>query len=219
MKTKAVEIERVDISVKSNSLYLIFKRGFDVIASILGLVGLFIPFAIIILIILIDSPGASAVYTQERVGKDGKRFKLYKFRSMIPNAEDMLDSMLDKNEMQGPVFKIKSDPRITRFGSFMRKTGIDELPQLYNVLKGDMSLVGPRPPLPREVAQYNDIQMQRLLITPGITCYWQIQPHRNSLSFDEWLSLDFKYIEERSFKTDFIILYKTIGAVCGMEGE
>lgn len=219
MKTKAVEIERVDISVKSNSLYLIFKRGFDVIASILGLVGLFIPFAIITLIILIDSPGASAVYTQERVGKDGKRFKLYKFRSMIPNAEDMLDSMLDKNEMQGPVFKIKSDPRITRFGSFMRKTGIDELPQLYNVLKGDMSLVGPRPPLPREVAQYNDIQMQRLLITPGITCYWQIQPHRNSLSFDEWLSLDFKYIEERSFKTDFIILYKTIGAVCGMEGE
>ena len=219
MKTKAVEIERVDISVKSNNLYLIFKRGFDVIASILGLVGLFIPFAIITLIILIDSPGASAVYTQERVGKDGKRFKLYKFRSMIPNAEDMLDSMLDKNEMQGPVFKIKSDPRITRFGSFMRKTGIDELPQLYNVLKGDMSLVGPRPPLPREVAQYNDIQMQRLLITPGITCYWQIQPHRNSLSFDEWLSLDFKYIEERSFKTDFIILYKTIGAVCGMEGE
>ena len=219
MKTKAVEIERVDISVKSNNLYLIFKRGFDVIASILGLVGLFIPFAIITLIILIDSPGASAVYTQERVGKDGKRFKLYKFRSMIPNAEDMLDSVLDKNEMQGPVFKIKSDPRITQFGSFMRKTGIDELPQLYNVLKGDMSLVGPRPPLPREVAQYNDIQMQRLLVTPGITCYWQIQPHRNSLSFDEWLSLDFKYIEERSFKTDFIILYKTIGAVCGMEGE
>lgn len=219
MKTKAVENEKVDISVKSNSLYLIFKRGFDVIASILGLVGLFIPFAIITLIILIDSPGACAVHTQERVGKDGKRFKLYKFRSMIPNAEDMLDSMLDKNEMQGPVFKIKLDPRITRFGSFMRKTGIDELPQLYNVLKGDMSLVGPRPPLPREVAQYNDIQMQRLLVTPGITCYWQIQPHRNSLSFDEWLSLDFKYIEERSFKTDFIILYKTIGAVCGMEGE
>ena len=218
MKTKAVKIEEIDVNLKSNDTYIILKRGFDIIASILGLIVLFLPLLVIALIIFIDSSGASPIFVQERIGKDGKKFKFYKFRSMVPKAEDLLDSVLDKNEMTGPAFKMKNDPRITRFGRFIRKTGIDELPQLFNVLKGDMSLVGPRPPLPREVEQYNERQMQRLLITPGITCYWQIQPHRNSLSFDEWLSLDFKYIEERSFKTDIVILYKTIGAVCGMEG-
>jgi lipopolysaccharide/colanic/teichoic acid biosynthesis glycosyltransferase len=121
--------------------------------------------------------------------------------------------------MDGPVFKIKNDPRITRIGRFLRKTSIDELPQLWNVLKGDMSLVGPRPPIPREVRQYDEYQYQRLLVTPGITCYWQVQPKRNSLSFDEWLELDIKYINEMSFKTDVKILFKTIGAVCGLEGE
>ncbi len=219
MKTETVKIEAIDVEVNSNALYTVLKRGFDIIASFLGLIILFLPLLIVSLIIVIDSPGASPIYVQERFGKNGKKFKFYKFRSMIPNAEKMLDSILDKNEMQGPAFKIKCDPRITRFGKFIRKTSIDELPQLLNVLMGDMSLVGPRPPLPREVEQYNEKQMQRLLVTPGITCYWQIQPSRNRLSFDEWLSLDLKYIEERSFKTDFVILYKTVGAVCGMEGE
>lgn len=219
MKTETVKIEAIDVEVNSNALYTVLKRGFDIIASFLGLIILFLPLLIVSLIIVIDSPGASPIYVQERIGKNGKKFKFYKFRSMIPNAEKMLDSILDKNEMQGPAFKIKCDPRITRFGKFIRKTSIDELPQLLNVLMGDMSLVGPRPPLPREVEQYNEKQMQRLLVTPGITCYWQIQPSRNRLSFDEWLSLDLKYIEERSFKTDFVILYKTVGAVCGMEGE
>lgn len=219
MKTETVKIEAIDVEVNSNALYTVLKRGFDIIASFLGLIILFLPLLIVSLIIVIDSPGASPIYVQERIGKNGKKFKFYKFRSMIPNAEKMLDSILDKNEMQGPAFKIKCDPRITRFGKFIRKTSIDELPQLLNVLMGDMSLVGPRPPLPREVEQYDGKQMQRLLVTPGITCYWQIQPSRNRLSFDEWLSLDLKYIEERSFKTDFVILYKTVGAVCGMEGE
>ena len=137
---------------------------------------------------------------------------------MIPNAEKKLDGLLNKNEMEGPVFKMKDDPRITRVGRFIRKSSIDELPQLYNVLKGNMSLVGPRPPLMREVSQYTDEQMLRVSIKPGITCYWQIQPKRNSLSFDEWLALDMKYIEERSFFTDVKILFKTVGAVFGMEG-
>lgn len=127
---------------------------------------------------------------------------------------------LIKMRLRGlPAFKIKKDPRITRFGRIIRRASIDELPQLWNVLKGDMSLVGPRPPLPREVEMYNDYQLNRLLVTPGLTCYWQIQPKRNSLSFDEWLELDLKYIRERSFKTDMKILIKTVGAVCGLEGE
>ena len=180
---------------------------------------LLIPLIIVGIIVVIDSPGAFPIYVQKRIGKNGREFNFYKFRSMVPNAEDMLDKLLDKNEMEGPVFKIKDDPRITRFGRFIRKTSIDELPQLWNVLKGDMSLVGPRPPLPREVELYNEHQLQRLTVTPGITCYWQIQPSRNSIPFEDWLKLDLKYIKERSFKIDFIILFKTIGAVFGAEGE
>jgi lipopolysaccharide/colanic/teichoic acid biosynthesis glycosyltransferase len=141
-----------------------------------------------------------------------------KEKTALTETENMLKDLLDKNEIKGPAFKIKNDPRITRVGRFIRKTSIDELPQLWNVLRGEMSIVGPRPPLPREVAQYTDYQKQRLLITPGITCYWQVQPKRNSLSFDEWLEWDLKYIAERGFWTDMKIFFKTIGAVIGMEG-
>ena len=204
--------------VKKRTAYRFFKRLFDIILSALGLIILAIPFLILSIIIFIDSPGASPIYTQVRVGKNGRAFKFYKFRSMIPNAEKKLDELLNKNEMEGPVFKMKDDPRITRVGRFIRRSSIDELPQLYNVFKGNMSLVGPRPPLMREVSQYTDEQMRRVSIKPGITCYWQIQPKRNSLSFDEWLALDMKYIEERSLLTDVKILVKTVGAVFGMEG-
>ena len=204
--------------VKKRTAYRFFKRLFDIILSALGLIILAIPFLILSIIIFIDSPGASPIYTQVRVGKNGRAFKFYKFRSMIPDAEKKLDELLNKNEMEGPVFKMKDDPRITRVGRFIRRSSIDELPQLYNVLKGNMSLVGPRPPLMREVSQYTDEQMLRVSIKPGITCYWQIQPKRNSLSFDEWLELDMKYIEERSLLTDVKILFKTVGAVFGMEG-
>lgn len=207
------------LEIKSKTTFEFFKRCFDIVASFLGLVILF-PFLLIIAIIIyIDSPGASPIYYQIRVGKNEKEFKIYKFRSMVANADKMLNELLEKNEMQGPVFKIKNDPRITRVGRFIRKTSIDELPQLFNVLKGDMSFVGPRPPLVREVKEYNDYQKQRLLITPGITCFWQIQPKRNSLTFDEWVKLDLEYIEKRNYLVDFIILIKTIGAVCGLEGE
>ena len=137
----------------------------------------------------IDSPGASPVFSQLRVGRNGKLFRLYKFRSMCPNAESKLNDLLQDNEMDGPVFKMKDDPRITRVGHFIRKTSIDELPQLVNILKGDMSIVGPRPALPREVAQYTPYEWQRLYVTPGLSCYWQIAPHRNQLSFEEWMAL------------------------------
>lgn len=207
------------IYIKRKPIYTFFKRAFDIVSSIIGLIILLLPLLIVALIIVIDSPGASPIYVQERIGKNGRKFKFYKFRSMTPNAEQMLDSLLEKNEMEGPAFKMKDDPRITRFGHFIRKTSIDELPQLWNVLKGDMSLVGPRPPLPREVAMYTEHQFQRLAVTPGLTCYWQIQPKRNSLSFDEWLACDLKYISERSFGTDLKILFKTFGAVCGLEGQ
>lgn len=207
------------LKVKKKPVYQFCKRTFDIVCSLVGLIVLLLPLLIISLIIVIDSPGASPIYMQERVGKNGRRFKFYKFRSMVPNAEKMLEQLLDKNEMEGPAFKIKHDPRITRFGHFIRRTSIDELPQLINVLIGDMSLVGPRPPLPREVAQYTEHQYQRLSVTPGLTCYWQVQPKRNSLSFDEWLSWDLKYIEERSFWLDIKILFQTAGAVFGLEGQ
>ncbi len=210
--------EYVPMDAPDKKLYSFLKRSFDIIASLIGIVVLLLPLLVVALVILIDSPGASPIYVQDRIGKNGHVFKFYKFRSMIPNAESLLDTLLVNNEMIGPAFKMKDDPRITRFGRFIRKTSIDELPQLWNVLKGDMSLVGPRPPLPREVEMYTKYQMQRLAVTPGITCYWQVQPKRNSLTFDQWLEWDLKYIAERGVKTDIKILFKTIRAVCGLEG-
>lgn len=207
------------VHIAKKPVYSFMKRLGDIVCALLGLAVLAVPMLIVALIIVIDSPGASPFYAQERVGKDGRRFKFYKFRSMVPNADQLLDQLLEQNEMEGPVFKIKNDPRITRVGRFIRRASIDELPQLWNVLKNDMSMVGPRPPLPREVAQYDRNQHQRLRVKPGITCYWQIQPQRNSLSFDEWLQLDMKYIAERSVLTDVKILFGTVRAVCGMEGE
>lgn len=199
--------------------YWAIRRGQDIFLSALALLILWPIMLIVALVVWIDSPEASPIFAQERVGRDGKVFRFYKFRSMIPNAEDKLNELLDKNEMEGPAFKIKDDPRITRVGKFIRKTSLDELPQLWNILKGDMSIVGPRPPLPREVAEYDEYEMQRLLVTPGLTCYWQIQPHRNDLSFEQWVALDIQYIQESSFWGDWKIILKTFGAVLGMNGE
>ena len=203
---------------KQKPVYDFCKRCFDIVLALIALSVLIVPLLIIALIIVIDSPGASPIFVQKRVGKDGRVFNFYKFRSMVPNAESMLGSLLDKNEMSGPVFKIKEDPRITRIGKFIRSCSIDELPQLVNILKGDMSFVGPRPAIVREVEQYTDREKQRLCIMPGLTCYWQIQPKRNDLSFEEWLDLDLKYIRERNFFLDIKIIFKTVGAVFGMEG-
>lgn len=206
-------------SLKRKTAYMRFKRVQDVILSTLGLILLFPLLVIISLVIVIDSPGASPIYVQTRVGLNGKKFRFYKFRTMHPDADKLLESLLDKNEMTGPVFKIKNDPRITRVGKILRKTSVDELPQLWNVLKGDMSMVGPRPALPRETEQYDEHAWKRTAVVPGLTCYWQIQPKRNSLSFDKWLELDLKYIEESSFLVDWKIMFGTIGAVLNMEGE
>ena len=214
VKERVIEKE----SVKSQHRYWSLRRLQDLVLSAVALFILWPVMLVVAVIIVIDSPGAGPIFAQTRVGKDGKIFKFYKFRSMCPNAESKLEGLLDQNEMEGPVFKIKEDPRITRVGKFIRRTSIDELPQLFNVLKGEMSIVGPRPALPREVEQYDDYAKQRLLVTPGLTCYWQIQPHRNDLSFDEWVELDVKYIRERSFRTDWKIILKTFGAVFGMNG-
>lgn len=206
-------------NIDKKPVYEFFKRCFDIICSLIAITVLFVPLAIISLVIVIDSPGASPIFIQKRVGYKGKVFNFYKFRSMVPNAEQMLDKLLDQNEMEGPVFKIKEDPRITRIGKFIRKSSIDELPQLLNILKGDMSIVGPRPALPREVEQYDDSARERLEVIPGLTCYWQVQPSRNSLTFEEWLELDKKYIKERNFLVDLKIIFKTVFAVFGLEGE
>ncbi len=200
--------------------YWIVRRAQDIVLSALALVVLFIPMLFVALLIVIDSPGASPVFTQTRVGRDGKQFRFYKFRTMVPDAEGKLRELLKYNEMRdGPAFKIKNDPRITRIGRFLRKTGIDELPQLINVLRGDMSIVGPRPPLPREVERYGAYERQRLYITPGMTCYWQIQPRRNELNFRTWMELDVRYIRERSFLVDWKIIFGTIIAVVTLQGR
>ncbi len=207
-----------DTILQRDSRYWKIRRTHDVILSLLALLVLW-PFLLIVaLVIVIDSPGAGPIFAQTRIGRDGKPFRFYKFRTMRPNAEAELNDLLQYNEMEGPVFKIKEDPRITRIGKFLRKASIDELPQLWNVLRGDMSLVGPRPGIPREVEQYDAYARQRLIVTPGLTCLWQIQPDRNSLSFDEWMELDVRYIEQRSLKTDRKIIWATFGAVFGMNG-
>lgn len=210
---------RRQIELVNKPVYEIIKRLMDIIFAVVAIAVLFVPCVIISIIIMIDSPGAPPIFVQTRVGKNGKEFKFYKFRSMVPNAETMLEGLLESNEMEGPAFKIADDPRITRFGRFLRRSCIDEIPQLLNILKGDMSLVGPRPPLPREVAMYDDYQMQRLLVTPGLTCYWQVQPQRNSISFDDWMLCDLEYIENRSLKTDTIIFFKTFCVVFCMDGK
>lgn len=199
--------------------YWLVRRAQDIVLSAAALLLLWPVMLLVAIIIRLDSPGASPIFAQTRVGRDGKLFTFYKFRSMRPHAEEELEELLEYNEMDGPCFKMKEDPRITRVGKFIRKTSIDELPQLWNVLRGEMSIVGPRPAIPREVEQYDDYARQRLLVTPGLTCYWQIQPNRNSLSFGEWVDMDVKYIEERSFCTDWKIIFKTFGAVLKMNGE
>ena len=203
----------------SKRLYWMGRRAQDIFFSLLALILLSPLMLIIMLAIYIDDPHASPVFSQPRVGRGGKVFKFYKFRSMRANAEDMLDDLLKDNEMDGPVFKIADDPRITRVGHFIRKTSLDELAQLVNVLKGDMSIVGPRPPLPREVEQYDAYTFQRLYVTPGLSCYWQIQPHRNDITFDEWMDMDMRYIRDRSFWLDWKLIFGTVWTVFAGTGE
>ena len=213
-----ISIDR-EKTLRSHRRYWVLRRAQDIVFSLLALI-LLAPLALLIsLAIVLDSPGDGAIFRQRRVGRDGKLFWLYKFRTMCPDAEEQLNELLSQNQMDGPVFKIKGDPRITRVGRFLRKTSLDELPQLLNVLQGDMSIVGPRPALPREVELYSDYQRQRLYVTPGLSCYWQIASHRNEMSFDEWVALDLKYIQERSFWVDWKIIFLTVRAMLMKYGE
>ena len=216
--TETMSAEQVCIS-RTKPGYLTIKRVQDILLSLIVLLLLFPALLLVALIVVLDSPGAGPIFVQTRVGENGKEFRFYKFRTMCPDADQMKDQLMALNEMDGPVFKIKDDPRISRAGRFLRKASIDELPQFWNVLRGDMSIVGPRPALPREVAEYSDRERMRLSVQPGLTCFWQIQPHRNNLSFEEWVDLDIRYIQERSFGTDWKIMFATIGAILGMNGE
>ena len=201
------------------NIYLVGRRVQDIVFSILAMIVLSPIMLITMIAILIDDPSGSPIYRQQRCGRDGKRFAMFKFRSMHMGAEARLNDILKDNERDGQAFKMKEDPRITRVGRFIRKTSLDELPQLWNVLIGEMSIVGPRPPLPREVVKYTKFQKQRLCIRPGITCYWQIQPNRHAVPFEEWVRLDLKYIRERSFWVDWKIILKTFKVVISKQGD
>lgn len=196
--------------------YFLAKRLFDFFASLFALAALSPLFLVTSVFIRLDSAGP-AIYSQTRVGRNGRPFTMYKFRSMCQGAEDLLEGLYSQNEMDGPVFKIARDPRVTRVGSFLRRTSVDELPQLVNILRGEMSLVGPRPPLPAEVERYTPYQLQRLNVTPGLTCYWQIGG-RSDTSFEEWVDLDLKYIGEAGVLTDLRTILKTVPAVLRGKG-
>lgn len=192
------------------------KTIFDFIFSLLAIISLSWLFIIIAILVKIDSKGP-IIFKQTRVGLRGREFQLYKFRSMIPDAEDLLEKLKNKDEQSGPVFKMKDDPRITPIGKFLRKTSLDELPQFFNVIKGDMSVVGPRPPIPAEVAQYERWQLRRLSMKPGITCIWQVSG-RNNIPFERWMKLDLQYIDTWSLRLDFMIILKTIKTIIKRDG-
>ncbi|UPO87342.1 sugar transferase [Niallia sp. Man26] len=195
-------------------VYLYIKRILDIACSIIGLVFLSWLFVVIALIIKIEDPKGKVFFKQIRIGKDGKKFNMYKFRSMVVNAEEKLKELMEFNEVEGAMFKMKYDPRITKIGRFLRKTSIDELPQLLNVLKGEMSIVGPRPPLPREVEEYTDYDKQRLLVVPGCTGLWQVSG-RSNIGFYEMVELDLFYIRKRSLVFDIKIIFKTFIVLFG----
>lgn len=210
----AIAIDYSEVLAKESILYSVTKRLIDIVGSLCGIILLSPLFLIVAILIKLEDPKGKVFFAQERNGRYPKTFKMYKFRSMVHNAEDLLKDLMDRNEQTGPVFKINDDPRITKVGKFIRKTSIDELPQLFNVLKGDMSLVGPRPPIPREVEQYNSYQMQRLAVKPGLTCIWQVSG-RNNIGFDEWVEMDIEYIKTRNLWLDIKLIFKTVGVLFG----
>lgn len=201
---------------RESRAYRFLKRSTDLAVSI-SLLTLFLPIIpVVALLIRLDSPGP-IFFRQKRVGKNGKTFNFYKFRSMVSGAEGVIDTLRPLSSADGPVFKIKDDPRITRVGRFLRRSSLDELPQLINVLRGEMSVVGPRPNLPSEVSQYLPWQRRRLDVTPGITCFWQIAG-RSHIGFQEWMRLDLEYVRARNYVTDLKIMFKTIPAVIARKG-
>ncbi|MBR5529636.1 MAG: sugar transferase [Oscillospiraceae bacterium] len=191
---------------KAKPVYEFFKRFFDIVLSVFALIVLSPVFLGVFIAIKLED-GGKVIFKQTRLTKNNKEFSMYKFRSMVPDAEKKLDSLMDKNEVNGPAFKIKDDPRITKVGKFIRKTSIDELPQLLNIIKGDMTIIGPRPPLPREVAQYTPYQMHRLDVKTGLACYHEACGRSDSNDFDEWVEQDLRYIRERNLWVDVKIIF------------
>lgn len=197
--------------------YLFIKRIFDIVASFAALLILSPLFLVIAILIKLEDPQGPVFYSQIRVGRNGKKFRMYKFRSMCVDADKKLKDLLAKNEVEGAMFKMKDDPRITRVGKWIRKTSVDELPQLWNVLHGDMALVGPRPPLPRETATYSEYDKQRLYVQPGCTGLWQVSG-RNDVGFHEMVALDIQYIKSRNLWVDVKIMFKTVGIMIHPNG-
>jgi exopolysaccharide biosynthesis polyprenyl glycosylphosphotransferase len=200
------------INIPHNTFTLSIKHIMDINISLFMVITLSPVFLLIAFLIVFTSPGP-VIYKQKRVGLRGRPFYLYKFRTMVVNAEILRKELEAENEADGPVFKIKDDPRVTKIGKFLRRTGLDELPQLFNIIKGEMSLIGPRPPIPEETHQYKRWQLRRLSVKPGLSCFWQIKPDRNSIKFEKWMELDLAYIDNWSLRLDFLILIKTIKTV------
>ncbi|MBC8103509.1 MAG: sugar transferase [Cytophagales bacterium] len=196
--------------------YLWGKRLLDVALSLAVLVLLF-PLLLLVGLAIVLEDGGPVLYYQSRVGRNGKCFRFYKFRSMVKNADALKEQLAARNEADGPIFKMKNDPRVTRVGRWLRRSSVDELPQFLNVLRGEMSLVGPRPHLPREVARYAGRQGQRLTVQPGLVCLREVCG-RSNLAFEEWIELDLKYLEARSFRGDLSILVRVLPAVLRAEG-
>ena len=205
------------INVPYRPAALAFKKVTDIFFSFIGLVILSPVLLVIAIAIKLTSKGP-IIYKQARVGLRGRPFNLYKFRTMVSGAETLRKDLLLQNEADGPVFKIKDDPRITKVGKLLRRTGLDELPQLLNVLKGEMSLIGPRPPLQEETVRYKRWQLRRLSVKPGLSCFWQIKPERNSIKFEKWMEMDLAYIDNWSLRLDFIILIKTVKTIFHRSG-
>lgn len=213
------QLERVAAGFDRRPFYRFAKRVFDVTFSACVLVVLSPLLLAIALAVFLDDPHGSPLFLQERVGLRGRAFRMVKFRTMCVDAEQRLEALMHANEKDGPVFKIAEDPRVTRVGRFLRKTSLDELPQFWNVLAGDMSIVGPRPALPREVTQYSARERLRLSVRPGITCYWQTRRNRDSISFAEWVDLDLLYVLKASLWTDVKLIVQTVGCVLTFQGE
>lgn len=203
--------------IEEQTVYELVKRIMDFILACAGFIVISPVQLWVAYKIHREEPNCSVIFAQKRVGRNGKLFTMYKFRSMCPDAEEQLGELLDKNELKGAMFKIKEDPRITEFGKFIRRTSLDELPQLINVIKGDMSLIGPRPPLQREVAEYTQFDMQRLLVKPGCSGLWQVSG-RNDVDFDEMVEFDIDYIQNRSLKLDISLIIKTIKVMLKSDG-
>lgn len=215
-REKQIEKGVTDNQEKQALTYHEIKRGIDVIVALLAIV-LFAPVFLVTALAIYIEDGAPVFFIQERNGLHGKIFRMYKFRSMCRDAAKIHQSLLAQNELDGPAFKMKDDPRLTRVGKFIRKTSIDELPQLLNILKGEMSIVGPRPLPTYETAELNEYQRQRMNVKPGLTCYWQCSG-RNDIPFGEWMEMDMKYIEDESICTDARIMVKTVASVITGKG-